>query len=67
MTFNLTSGPHFIARGSLAAVLRVGVMRGLIACERYPATRTGDDVLRHTLAPGVRISLAPRQREKVAA
>jgi len=67
MQFDLRSGPNFVTRGRLAAIIAEGVRRGLIQQERYPATRTGDDVVRHTLSPGVSVTVVPTRRAQEAA
>ena len=59
MQWRLTSGSRTVARGSLAAVIAAGVDRELVQRERYPARKTGDDVTKFSLQPGVRIVIVP--------
>lgn len=57
MTFALIAHNRTVATGGLAAILEAGLERGLVLQERYPARRTGDDVVRQWLVPGVRIEI----------
>lgn len=60
--WHLMSGSNVVATGPLAEVLAEGELRGLITSERYAASRTGDDVTRRRLQPGIWIVPAAGQR-----
>ena len=60
--WRLMIGDRVAAIGRLDAVISAGVERRLILEERYPAARTGDEVVRHRLVPGARVEPAAWRR-----
>jgi hypothetical protein len=67
MTFALLAGPQTIATGRLAEILAAGEARGLVVVERFEARRTGDEVERRRLVPGVMIVIVPAAERRAAA